>query len=47
MLGSPVAEERKRKWRGETWSKGGRGVSLCRNDRRGGGGMVVKEGKRR
>lgn len=23
------------------------GVSLCRNDGRGGGGMVVKEGKRR
>lgn len=44
MLGSPVAEERKRRWRVETWrSKGGEDVSLCREDWSGGG--TVKEGK--
>lgn len=38
MLGSPVAEEKKRRWRVETRrSKGGKDESLCWDDWSGGG----------
>lgn len=47
MLGSPVAEERKRRWRSESWrNKGGEDVSFCGDDRRGGGGGRSDDYKR-
>lgn len=50
MLGSPVAEKRKRRWRGETWrSERQRScdvhVGAMRGENEEAGEMVVKEGK--